>query len=71
VRNAFNIFVGTSDGKIQLGRPRCRWEDIRKFLREIWFKGVDFIHLVQNMDQWRVVMKTGMNVRFFDYLNNC
>jgi hypothetical protein len=26
-RNAFRILVGKSEGKIPLGRPRCRWVD--------------------------------------------
>jgi hypothetical protein len=35
MRNAYSILVGKSEGKRQLGRPRCRWEDnIRKDLRE-------------------------------------
>jgi len=29
MRNAYNIFVGKPKGKRQLGRPMCRWEDIR------------------------------------------
>jgi hypothetical protein len=26
-RNAYKILVGKSDGKRQVGRPKCRWED--------------------------------------------
>jgi hypothetical protein len=26
-RNAYRILVGKPEGKRQLGRPRCRWED--------------------------------------------
>jgi hypothetical protein len=32
--NAYRIFVGKTEGKIPLGRPRYRWEDIITDLRE-------------------------------------
>jgi hypothetical protein len=48
----------------QLGRPRRRWEDnIRMDLRAIGWKGVDWMHLVQDRDQRQSVMKTVMNLR--------
>jgi hypothetical protein len=35
-RNAYKIFVGKPEGKRQLGRPSCRWEDnIKMDLREV------------------------------------
>jgi hypothetical protein len=35
MRNAYKILVGKPEGKIPLGRPRCRWEDnIKIDLRE-------------------------------------
>jgi hypothetical protein len=38
--------VGILEGKRPLGTPRYRWEDnIRMDLREIEWKGVDWIHL--------------------------
>jgi hypothetical protein len=37
VRNAYNILDGKPEGKRQLLRHRCRWED----LREIGWEGVD------------------------------
>jgi hypothetical protein len=34
--NAYNSLVGKPEGKRQLGRPWCRWEDnIKMDLREI------------------------------------
>jgi hypothetical protein len=36
-----NISVGKPEGKRPLGRPRCRWEDIRTGLTEIGWEGVD------------------------------
>jgi hypothetical protein len=47
-----------------LGRPRRRWEyNIRLRLREIGREGVDWIHLVQERDQWQDLVNTVMNLR--------
>jgi hypothetical protein len=36
MKNAYNILVGKSEGKIPLGRPRHKWEDtIKKDVKEI------------------------------------
>jgi hypothetical protein len=44
--------------------PRRRWEDnIKMDLRETGWEGVDWIHLAQDMDQWRAVVNTVMNSR--------
>jgi hypothetical protein len=52
--NAYKIWIGKSEGKRPLGRPRCRWEDsIRMDLREIGWEGVNWIHLAQDRDRWR------------------
>jgi hypothetical protein len=46
MRNAYTILVGNPEGKRPLGRPRSRWEDnIKMYLREIGFVGVDWTHL--------------------------
>jgi hypothetical protein len=45
VRGAYNILVGSPEGRRPLGRPRRRWEDnIKMDLREIGFGDVDLIH---------------------------
>jgi hypothetical protein len=52
-RYAYKILVGKTEGKSLPGRPRRRWEEnIRMGLREIRCKIVDWIQLVQYMDQW-------------------
>jgi hypothetical protein len=52
------------EGKTPLGRRRCRWEDnIKMGFRDKWWDGIDWIDLAQNMDQWRALMNTVMNVR--------
>jgi hypothetical protein len=62
--NAFKIWVGKSEGKRPLGRPRRRWEDnIRVHLGKIGWEGVDWMHLTQDRDQWWAVVNTVMNLR--------
>jgi hypothetical protein len=39
------------DGKGTIGRPRLRWEDnIRIHLKEMGWKGIDWIDLAQDRD---------------------
>jgi hypothetical protein len=62
MRNAYKILVEKSEGKRPLGRPRCRWNDsVRIGLMEVGWGCVDLIVLVQDRDQWRVVVNTVMN----------
>jgi hypothetical protein len=45
-RNSCRILIGKSEGKIPLGRPRCRWMDnIKMDLRETQRGGMDWIDL--------------------------
>jgi len=45
MRNAYKISVRKPEGKRQLGRPKCRWEDnIIVDLREVEWDGVDWTH---------------------------
>jgi hypothetical protein len=65
IRNAYNILVGKSKRKRQLGRPRRRWEDnISKNLREIGWEGVNWVRLARDRDKWRVLVNTIINIRF-------
>jgi hypothetical protein len=64
-RNAYRILVGTPEGKRPLRRPTRRWVDnIKIDLRVIGWDGMDWIVLAQNMDNWRSVVNTVMNLRF-------
>jgi hypothetical protein len=56
--------VRNPEGKRQLGRPRSRWVDnIIMDLGEIGWDGRDWIELAQDMDQWRALVNTVMNLR--------
>jgi hypothetical protein len=63
-RNAYWILVGKPEGKRPLGRPRHRWVDnIRMDLGEIGWGGMDWTHLTQDRDQWRVLANMVMKLR--------
>jgi hypothetical protein len=58
------MLVGKPERKRSLGRPGCRLEDnIRMDLREVGWECVDWIHLAQDRDQWRVLVNTVLNLR--------
>jgi hypothetical protein len=63
MRSVYKILVTKPEGKRPLGRRRRIWEgNIRMDLREIGWEDVDGIHLAQDRDQWRAVVKTVMNL---------
>jgi hypothetical protein len=56
--------MGKPEGKRPLGRPRRRWKDnIRMYLREIGWGGMDWIDQAQDRDQLRALVNTVMNLR--------
>jgi hypothetical protein len=62
--NAYRILVGKPEGKRLVGRTRRSWVDkIKMNLRRIVLGGIDWIHLAQDRDQWRVLMNTVMKLR--------
>jgi ribosome biogenesis protein Nip4 len=64
IRSTYKILVRKHEGKRPRGRPRRRWEDnIRMALRETGWKVVDWMHLVQDRDQWWALVKMVMNLR--------
>jgi hypothetical protein len=63
-RNVYRILVGNPKGKRPLGRPRRRWEDnIKINLGEIGWGVMEWIDLVQDRDQWKVLVNMVMNFR--------
>jgi hypothetical protein len=63
-RYAYRVLVGKQEGKRPLRRPSHRWEDNIKIDRiEIGRGGMDYIPLVYDMDQWRTLVSTVMNLR--------
>jgi hypothetical protein len=50
-RNAYRLLVGKPEGKRPLGRPRCRWVDIRLDLGEVGWGDVDWIGLAQDRNR--------------------
>jgi hypothetical protein len=62
-RNVYKLLMGKPEGKVQLGRPRLKWDDgIRMDLREIGWGSVDWIQLAQDRDRWRAVVNTVINL---------
>jgi hypothetical protein len=56
-RNAYRLLTGKPEGKRPIGRPRCRWVDnIKMYLLEIGWGGVDWIGLAHDRDKWRVLV---------------
>jgi hypothetical protein len=52
--------VGKPEGKRALGRYRRRWEDNIKM--DLKVKGVDWLHMDQDRDQWQALVNTIMNL---------
>jgi hypothetical protein len=51
------------EAKRPLGRPKRRWVDnIKMYLREIEWGGMDWIDLAHDRDQWRALVNTVMNL---------
>ena len=58
------VLVGKPEGKRPLGRPRRRWEDnIKMDPQEVEGSCEDWMDLVQDMDRWRALVSTVMNLR--------
>jgi hypothetical protein len=53
------------EGKRPLGKPRHRWEDnTGMYLKEISWKGTDWIDLAEDGDRWQAVVNMVMNLIF-------
>jgi hypothetical protein len=64
-RNTYKIYVGKSEGKSPLGRPKRMWVDnFKEVLREIGWDGMNLSDVAQERHQWRALVNTVMNLRF-------
>jgi transposase len=60
--NASRILVGMLQGKRPLGRPRRRREgNVKMYLREIGWGGMNWCDMAYDRDQWRALVNTLMN----------
>jgi hypothetical protein len=63
-RNAYRLLVGKLEGKRPLGRPRLRWvHNIRMDLGEVEWSDVDWIGLAQDINRWRALVNSVLNLR--------
>jgi hypothetical protein len=63
-RGVYRVLVGKHEGKRPQGRPRCRWEDnIKVYVQEVGYGGVDWIGLTQDRDRWQKLVNAVMNFR--------
>jgi hypothetical protein len=63
-RNVHRIFVGKPEGKRPLGRRRYRTvNNIKMYLRQIGWGGMDWIDLAQYRDLRRVLVNTVIKLR--------
>jgi hypothetical protein len=62
--NSYRLLVGKPEGKMPLGRPRCRWVDnIRIDLGEVGWGDVNWIGLVQDRNRWRALVNSVLDRR--------
>jgi hypothetical protein len=64
-RKVYRVLAGKPEGKIPLGRPRCRWVVgiEMALIREIGWGNVEWIQLAQDRKRWRPLLNTVMNLR--------
>ena len=58
-RSAFKMLTGKLTGKIPLGRPRRRWED----LEEIGVNAGNWVDSAQDRDYWKALVNAALNLR--------
>jgi hypothetical protein len=60
----YRFLVRKAEGKRQLERTSCRWEDgIKIDLMGIGWGSVEWIHLAQDRDHWQALVNLVMKLR--------
>jgi hypothetical protein len=59
----YRVSLGKPEGKRPLGRPRCRWVDIKMDFQEVGCAYMDWIGPAQDRDRWRTLLSAVMNLR--------
>jgi hypothetical protein len=59
---AWRVWVGKSDRKGRLGRPRHRWIVYKFNLKRTW-EFVRWIHLARERDEWLAVVVMTVNIQ--------
>ena len=58
-----HFWGGKTERKRELGRPKRRWEyNIKMNLHEVVCEGIDWIILGQDIDSWRALLNTVINI---------
>jgi hypothetical protein len=60
-RGAYRVLMGEYEGKIPLGRHRCRWEDKIKMDFRKWDGDIQWIDMAQDRDRPLVLVNAVMN----------
>jgi hypothetical protein len=61
-RGAYRVLLGRPDGKRPRGRCRHRWmQNIKMDLKEVGWRGVNWIDLPQDTASWHVVINAVRN----------
>jgi hypothetical protein len=58
------LLLGKPERKRSLRRPRHRWKDNIRILKEIEQGVIDRINLAEDRDRWRALVNKVMNLRF-------
>jgi hypothetical protein len=56
-RNTYRVLVEKLEERKTLGRPKCRWEDIKLDLKGIKLEGLDWIYVAQGSEGRRTVLE--------------
>jgi hypothetical protein len=63
-----SIFVSDYLFWVEYSAQRVIFRNIKMDLREIGWGGMDWIDLAQDRDQWKALVNTVMNLRFYSLL---